>query len=151
MKLLGLRHDVVMKEQIQYLIFYDIDSHTDNENAMLEQIDTLMRIHTTSYIFYKTKHGYHLVGLTPMNALKWGSMFTQLQSEFKQYYGGIVIRLSRKPEEKQELLKIVLTYGEVIPNLYNLYCERFGMTKRPWIKSMSKHLLVFERYRTEKV
>jgi hypothetical protein len=139
-----------MKEEIKYLVFYDIDNHTRNEQAMIEDIDALMHINCMSYIFYKTKHGYHLVALTPVNALKWGVVFTELQNKYPEYYSGIVIRLSRKAEEKQELLKIVLTYGEVIPNLYNLYCDRFGLQKRPWVKSMSKHLLVFERYRTEK-
>lgn len=147
--MLGLRNTVILKEEIKYLVFYDIDGTPRNEQTMLEDIDALMHTNCLSYIFYKTKHGYHLVGLTPVNALKWGVMFTELQNKYPSYYSGIVIRLSRKQEEKQELIKIVLTYGEVIPNLYNLYCERFGLQKRPWVKALSKHLLIFEKYRTE--
>lgn len=150
MKNIGLRHDVVMKDDIEYLLFYDIDQQELKQHE-LEQIDAMMKLHCLSYILYKTKNGYHVVGLTPMNVFTWASIFGAFKGVFHSYYGGIIIRLSRKPDEQQVLIQLEESYGEVIPNLYNLFCSRFNLQKKPWIKETSKHLLVFEKYRTEKI
>jgi hypothetical protein len=147
MKLLGLRHDVVKKEEIVYLLFYDIDTPRDD---IISVVDNVMKAYAISYFLIKTKNGYHVIGLTPLSALKWARAFTDLQLLFNSYYGGIIIRLSRKPQEVQELLAYNFDYGEVIPNLYNLYAPRFNMEKRHWVKELAKYLLVFEKYRTDK-
>lgn len=144
----GLRHDVVTKEGIQYLLFYDIDKPiTQNE---IDAIDEYCSQQELSYLLIKTKNGHHFIGLTPMNSYQWGYRFQWLQLFFNSYYGGIIIRLSLKENEQQELLVKNTTYGEVIPNLYNLYANRFGYEKLPWTRATTKYLLIFEKYRTEK-
>lgn len=149
MRLLGLRHDVITKEDVKYLLFYDFDEHVQDD-AIAQEVDMIMREYNISFIFYKTKHGYHLIGLTPLDAMQWANVFTRLKEQYPNYYGGIVIRISRKKEEVQELLQLEQNYGEVIPNLYNLYCTRFNLPKKDWKKEFAKYLLVFEKYRTEK-
>lgn len=146
-RLIGIRHDVIMKNEVMYLVFYDIDKPiTQNE---LDKLDDAMQEHKISYLLIKTKHGHHLIGLTPVDSYRWGYIFAHLKEMFNGYYGGIVIRLSLKEDEKQELLVKNTSYGEVIPNLYNLYAKRFNYDKLMWNKEFSKHLLVFEKYRTE--
>jgi len=147
-RLLGLRHDIIAKDDVYYLLFYDIDGHALTPQQ-LDFIDTALSEYNISYFIIKTKNGYHIIGLTAMTPMIWGILFTRLKGMLKSYYGGIVIRLSRKQDEKQELIAFK-EYGEIIPNLYNLYANRFGLDKKPWIKELSKYLLVFEKYRTEK-
>lgn len=149
LKLVGIRCDTVAKDDVYYLVFYDIDiKQLTNEQYM--KIREIMTVHNLSYILYRTKNGYHIVGLTPVNKIHHASAFSALKGYFKQYYGGIVIRIIQKPDEKQELILLNETNGEVIPNLFNLFADRFGLQKKPWRKESSKYLLVFVRYRTDK-
>lgn len=147
-RLLGIRCDVVMKEEIVYVLFYDIDKTLTPEE--IQFINGFCRMRNISYILYSTKNGTHLVGLTPMNFEKLGNCHSILKNRFNSYYGGIILRLSRKEGEEQKLIDIHLEYGEVIPNLYNLYTKRFNLKPMKWIKEISKHILVFEKYRTKK-
>lgn len=149
MKLVGIRCDTVAKDDVYYLVFYDIDRE-ELSQLQMKEIESLMKHHNVSYILYKTKHGYHLVGLTPLRILQHALVFASLKDIFKEYYGGIVIRISQKPNEKQELIMLNETNGEVIPNLYNVFADRFGLKKKPWQRAFSKYLLVFVRYRSEK-
>lgn len=149
MRLLGLRHDIVAKDNIYYVVFYDIDNAELTDTDIM-QIDGIMYINKISYLLIKTKNGHHVIGLTPLTAIRWAGVFNALQEYFKSYYGGIVIRLSRKEGEEQKLVQHKLDYGEVIPNLFNCYAERFGLKKMHWQKEFAKYLLVFEKYRTEK-
>lgn len=149
MKLVGIRCDTVAKDDVYYLVFYDIDKESITSEQIMK-IQEIMAIHNLSFVLYKTKHGYHVVGLTPTNMIQHASAFTALQRTFKEYYGGIVIRISQKPNEKQELIMLNETNGEVIPNLYNVFADRFGLKKKPWQRAFSKYLLVFVRYRSEK-
>lgn len=146
---MGLRFDIVAKHDIYYLIFYDIDKEQLTHND-IEHIDSMMRIHQISYLLFKTKHGHHLIGLTPLNHFQWSSIYGSLKGYFQSYYGGVVIRLSRKKDEVQQLIRLEESYGEVIPNLFNVYASRFNLKKKPWIKELSKYLLVFEVYRSNK-
>jgi len=150
MRLMGLRFDVVAKDDIYYVILYDIDKEQLDQHE-IEAIDNIMHLHQISYLLYKTKNGYHIIGLTPLNNFQWSSVFGALKGTFHSYHGGVVIRLSRKPDENQVLIKLEETYGQVIPNLLNVFATRFGLQKKPWKKEFSKYLLVFETYRTEKI
>ena len=144
----GLRHDVITKEGIEYLVFYDIDKPiTQNE---IDKLDDYCSSWHMPYMLIKTKNGHHFIGLKSVSALDWAVIFTTMQQMFNSYYGGIIIRLSLKENEQQELLVKNTSYGEVIPNLYNLYANRFGYEKLPWTRATAKYLLVFEKYRTEK-
>lgn len=149
MKFVGIRCDTVAKEDVYYLVFYDIDKK-ELTTEELDAIAGIMYSKGISYILYKTKNGHHLVGLTPTNEIQHAEAFSALKDIFKEYYGGIVIRVSLKPDEKQELITLNQNNGEVIPNLYNLYCDRFGLVKKPWNRITSKYLLVFVRYRSDK-
>lgn len=149
MKHVGIRCDTVATDDVYYLLFYDIDK----PELTLEQIkgiDEMMRQYNISYILYKTKNGYHLVGLSPLNILQHGMAFHTLKKMFEQYYGGIVIRVTQKQDEQQKLVVCEQGYGEVIPNLFNVFADRFGLEKKPWVRQTSKYLLVFVRYRSDK-
>lgn len=150
MRLKGLRHDIVAKDDIYYILLYDIDYPKLND-IDLETIDSTMKLYGISYLLYKTKNGYHLIGLTPINHSQWSAVFGAMKDYFHSYYGGIVIRLSRKPDEVQELIRLELNYGEVIPNLLNVFASRFGIQKRQWKREFAKYLLIFEVYRSEKI
>lgn len=146
MMLLGLRNIAQMASDFRELLFYDIDRQMTLEE--IQKLDQMMRDWNLSYILYSTKHGYHFISLTPMNQMSWGSMFTQLKLLFNCYYSGKTIRLSRKKDETQTLIKINTTNGEVIPNLYNIFASRFNFDRMPWNKSTTKYILHFEKYRS---
>lgn len=148
MKQLGLRLDVLAKDDIYYVLFYDIDGDITGEQDAL--LDNIMYLHQISYILFKTKHGYHLIGLTPLNIIQHASAFHSLKKIFNSYYGGIIVRLSRKKDEVQTLVRVQESYGEVIPNLFNLYASRFGLEKKPWTREFAKYILQFEKYRSKK-
>lgn len=143
---LGLRNTAQMKDKFRELLFYDIDREITQED--IEQLDSICSWSSLSYILYKTKNGHHFVCFTPLIPHRWGLLFEKLTMMFEGYYAGKTIRLSRKKDEIQTLIKINTTYGEVIPNLYNLYARRFNYDKMQWERSMSKYILHFERYRS---
>lgn len=147
-RLIGLRNITCTKEDWYYLVFYDFDKPLTQTE--IDEIDNTMHNWEISYILYRTKHGFHLVGLSPVTSSVWGSLFGYLKDLFHEYYAGQTIRLSRKKDEIQELIVCNTTYGEVIPNLYNLYCDRFNLKKMPWNRETSRYLLVFEKYRSMK-
>lgn len=148
MKHMGLRCDVMTKDEIVYLILYDIDRPISQEE--IDWIDTICKSYKISYILYRTKSGHHFVGLTPVKNIERAVLFDMFKDKFHSYYGGIVIRLSRKKDEIQELLIKNTTYGEVIPNVYNLYATRFVYEKMPFRLATAKYRLVFEKYETDK-
>ena len=147
-RMIGLRHTVCAKDDWYYLVFYDIDNREQLTNEELKDIDQLMFDYHISYMIYKTKHGFHIIGLTPVHRINLGYVFTALKDICWSYYSGDVIRLSRKKDENQMLIHMETQYGEVIPNLYNLFAQRFNYPKLAWIKETSKYLLVFEKYRS---
>jgi hypothetical protein len=154
-KIIGLRNIVTDKETWKYLLFYDIDSPTEADiKNLVEYLDELKCI---SYIIYSTKAGLHVVGLTPLNSSMWGVIFAQLQIRFPEYYSGQTIRLSRKENEKQELIYSNLEYP-IIPNLLELYSKRFFQNEsKAFFEEFQENLiydnhwsLVFERYWSQK-
>lgn len=147
MRLLGLRNITCTKEDWHYLIFYDVDRKLEDND--LSRIDYIMKTYNISYLIYETKHGSHIIGLTPMDIITYAHVFDYLKSIFQEYYAGQTIRLSRKPDETQKFIRLE-NRSEIIPNLYNLYADRFNYQKLPWIRETSKYLLVFERYRSMK-
>lgn len=146
--MMGIRLDLIARDDIHYLLFYDIDRPLKQHE--IDNIDSLMHLNNVSYMLFSTKHGVHLIGLTPMTHTKWASMFSAMKNMFNAYYGGIIIRLSRKQDETQELLRLEEYYGEVVPNLFNLYATRFNLQKKPWTREFSKYILQFEKYRSKK-
>ena len=84
---------------------------------------------------------------------KWGIIFYKLKELFKEKYAGNTIRLDRKENETKLLVESNITYGYVIPNLYNLFLNRLDNTKdiqRIECKPPFKHRLQIENYRSFK-
>ena len=146
MMLIGLRNIAQMKDNFKELLFYDIDRPIGiNDIGFIESMCQSSKL---SYLLFTTKHGAHFICLTPLIKTRWAMLFDTLQLHFGSYYAGKTIRLSRKKDEIQSLLSHNTEYGEVIPNLYNLYASRFNYAKLPWEKTTSKYLLHFEKYRS---
>ncbi len=144
--LLGLRNIAQAKDHFRELLFYDIDRPVGMQDHInIEQICSRSKL---SYLFFTTKHGAHFICLTPLIKTRWAMLFDELQDMFNSYYAGKTIRLSRKKDEIQTLIGKNLDYGEVIPNLYNIYCSRFNLPKMEWTKDTAKYLLHFEKYRS---
>lgn len=146
MMLLGLRNIAQMKDGFRELLFYDIDRPVGINDVGF--IESMCRDSRLSYILFTTKHGAHFICLTPLIRTRWAMLFDTLELHFGSYYSGKTIRISRKKDEMQNLLSINTEYGEVIPNLYNLYASRFNQPKMPWNKEDTKYLLHFEKYRS---
>jgi len=148
---LGLRNICYAQDDIYYLVFYDIDRlYNDKESFELDQI---FKENMMSYLVYSTKHGFHVIGLTPVDAYRWGFVFTQLKELFREKYAGNTIRLDRKEGEVKNLVHHEINYGYVIPNLYNLMLNRCDNTKdliRIPCKPPFKHRLQIENYRSFK-
>lgn len=148
---LGLRNICYGKDDIYYLIFYDIDKDSILEE--FNQLDNIMKYYGLSYIIYTTKHGYHLICLTPVECEIWGIVFGKIKKLFKQKYAGNTIRLDRKDNEIKELKYLNTEYGYVIPNLHNLILNRLSNTSnhpRIECKPPFKHRLQIENYRSFK-
>lgn len=151
MRCLGLRNIVTDRTRWRHLLFYDFDDHSPDWAF----IDALMGAMHVSYIAYQTKHGFHLVGLTPLEMADHYYLFLKLQEKWPSFYVGQTIRLTPKADEMQTPLFCKRQYGPVIPHLYNLFARRFGLPMmsddRRQAVPTNKWKLVFERYSTEKI
>ena|SRR5688572_19426177 len=147
-RFIGLRNIVTSKNDWKYLLNYEIDGH--DESKCLAIIAYYSRVET-SYICYKTKHGFHFIGLTPMNAQKWGYHFETLQNIVPEYYSGQTIRLSLKEGEKQELIHYSFVYP-AIWRLYMIFRKRFAdLPEDPHTDFVFDYSCVFEKYWSEKI
>lgn len=105
----------------KWLIFYDFDGNFDANKPSIAHLHE-----NTSYVVYSTKHGHHLVGLTPLSAITWALLFTRLHDDFGSFYNGGVIRLRLKRDEVQKLV-IQSFEHPVIPRLFKIYSKRFAL------------------------
>ena len=142
-KIIGLRNIVTDGKEWKYLLFYDVDNQSE------ETIDKIMNLTNTwaiSFIIYKTKHGIHFIGLTPLNIVEYSLYFNQLQTAIGEYYSGQTIRLSRKEVENQELIGFNLEYP-TLKNLLSIYEKRFpSLLVSKDVKMVKGYSLVFEKY-----
>lgn len=144
-----MRNIVTTKERWDYLLLYEIDGHEDsNAIGMIATFDRMQ----TSYIVYKTKNGFHAVGLTPMNAQEWGYNFQRLQNVQPEYFSGHTLRISLKENEKQELIHYSLRFP-YLENLFGMYNKRFNIPKDgiSLYHNPPKYNLVFEKYWSVKI
>ena len=148
-KFIGLRNIVTDKNKWSYLLLYELDGH--DENKLEQVLDVYNRI-PISFICYKTKGGFHFVGLTPLNSQQWGSWLDRLQKRVPEYYAGNTLRVSLKEEEKQELIGYVLRYP-YIESLAKIYFRRFDIKQNviPVYGEMPEYSCVFEKYWTTKI
>src|SRR2546428_6310143 len=122
---LGIDNNVCTSNDWRRIILYDFDGNFD------ETKPSIVNLHeNTSYLIYNTKHGHHLVGLTPLSTVTWALLFDSLEKEFGSFYAGGVIRVIRKHDEVQKLVKYSLD-KPVIPRLYKLYSKRFYLPELP--------------------
>jgi hypothetical protein len=149
-RFIGLRNIVTSRSQWKYLFLYEIDG-TDPDYRVISMIATVSKMET-SYVVYRTKNGYHLVGLTPINAQKWGYWFQTMQNSIPEYFSGQTLRLSLKEGEKQELIYYSFRYP-YLERLARIYIKRFGIKKEdiPLFGSPPAYSCVFEKYWTEKI
>lgn len=147
-KKMGVRNGMITKDARFMLLFYDIDREITHEEQA-EIVDWFSKTQI-SYMLYTTKHGYHIIGLTPLVPIRWAFQFQKLRDMFNSDFIGQTIRLSRKSGELQKLIIMNLENGEVVPNLYNVFATRFGYEKMYWDKENPKYTLVFETYWTAK-
>jgi hypothetical protein len=150
-KIIGLRNIVTNGRKWKYLIFYDVDNPSEGD---IKNIIDFMEQSQVSYIIYSTKHGIHVIGLTPLNAMKWASMHNGLLGLVPEYFSGQTIRVSLKECEKQELIYWNLNYP-FMTNLYLIYAKRFGLKElvnniTTAIPQTEWHL-VFEKYWSKKI
>lgn len=124
----GISNVVQLKDRFMVLLFYDIDREIVSQEE-IDELDSICYINRLAHILYKTKHGYHFISFTPLEPDRWGILFMKLTAMFGGYYGGHTIRMSLKPNAKQRLIRLETTYGEVIPNLFNVYARRFNLNE----------------------
>lgn len=148
-KFIGLRNIVTYDKKWSRLIFYEIDGHDEHKMFMVKGIFYRMPI---SWVMYKTLHGYHVVGLTPITASQEGVWHDKLQSIVPEYFSGHTIRLSLKSNEEQELVDYSFNYP-YLERLASIYIKRFNIPKYhiPIYGDMPKHACVFERYWSSKI
>lgn len=153
----GIKNICHSRIKWKYLVFYDIDRPLTQED--LDIMDNFCKMSELSYMLYKSNHGFHLIILTPVNAINWAYIFTTFSAMFNSYYSGSTLRWKLQKDEIQELIICNTTYGEVLPNLYNLFCTRFKLTKMYWSTNPKEYEektgklwygLVFENYRSTK-
>ena len=123
------------------LLFYDIDKAVHFENNIKKFVKSFASQRKLSYLIYKTKHGFHVVYLTPLTPEKWGKYFQLHQDKFNGYYSGHTIRMSRKKKEVQYLISYSNKYPVVYP-LCTVYEKRFNIKFDKTIKMAA----VYENY-----
>ena len=69
---IGLHNIVTDKKEWKQLLFYDIDKDEHFSNTVKKFASEFSNRRKLSYVLYKTKHGFHLIYLTPMDPAKWG-------------------------------------------------------------------------------
>lgn len=148
-RFVGLRNIATSKNDWKYLLLYEIDGH--DESKCLSIISLLSRIET-SFVVYKTRGGFHFVGLSLMNAQQWGYNFQRLQNTCPEYFSGQTLRLTLKENENQELIHYSFRYP-YLERLANVYIKRFNIPKEniPLFGAPLKYVCVFEKYWTEKI
>lgn len=148
-RFIGLRNIVTSKTEWKYLMLYEVDSH--EERDCLAVISQYSRM-AISWIAYKTKNGFHFVGLTPQDAQQWGFYFERMQRIIPEYFSGQTLRLSLKEGEKQELIHYSFRYP-YIERLAQVYIKRFNIPKEniPLYGAPLNYNCVFEKYWSQKI
>ena len=145
-RVLGLKNIVYNAEGWKFLLFYDIDGDAEKLAQHIQKDDRFRRL---TWLLYSTKHGAHLVSITPLRADTWGMLYEHLLTVQPALYSGQTIRLSRKADEQQQLIDYH-DAGNGIERLWNLYAHRFGISYHPSGFDTDGYRLVYETYKTKK-
>lgn len=130
-------------------MLYELDNHEEHDYLQIVSIFSRMQ---TSFVCYKTKNGFHSVGLTPIDSDVWGIMFKRLQITCPEYFSGETLRLSLKENEKQELIHYSFRYP-YLERLASIYIKRFNIPKDkiPIYGEPPNYNCVFEKYWSVKI
>ena len=138
---IGLHNIVTDKKEWKQLLFYDIDRDEHFSQNIKRFVSQFSGQRKLSYILYRTKHGFHIIYLSPITAEKWGKYFEIHKKKFKGYYSGHTIRMSRKKKEIQTLISYSNNFPAVYP-LCTIYEKRFNIKFDKRIKMAA----VYENY-----
>lgn len=146
---IGLRNIVTSKTDWKRLILYELDGHDESQYHAISRLFAKMNI---SWLSYKSLHGFHFVGLTPISATHEGLWHDVLQRTVPEYFSGQTLRISLKESEKQELIDFSLE-TPYLEKLAGMYAKRFNIPKSdiPVYGEMPKYSCVFEKYWTDKI
>lgn len=148
-KFLAIRNVVTSHKDWKRILLYEVDSYgQEHINTSTWYMTSLFHKMKISFIVYRTKNGIHGVALTPITATQEGAWHDKLQDYIPEYYSGTAIRVSLKPNEKQELLDYSLEFP-YCRKLTQMYCRRFNIPY-PNESLARDYNAVFEKYWTTK-
>lgn len=104
-------------KECKELLFYDLDQRTEKEAMNLKMAFDKFQ---TSYIIYFTKNGIHALGLTPLEPIQRGAYFQCLKDNFREFYGGQILRITPKENEIRKLYAYSFNFS-VIQSLLSKY------------------------------
>jgi hypothetical protein len=91
----AVKNTTTDKQKWYYHLFYDFDGIKLSPND-INWIVSFMKERAMSFILRKTMHGYHLIGLTPVDSYVWGCSFSIMQATYPTYHDGQAIRITKK-------------------------------------------------------
>jgi hypothetical protein len=130
MNQVGIKNSVTDKKQWHFLTLYDFDRELYQND--LDWLTNYLTTKKQSYIIKTSLNGAHLIGFTPNRAFYWGQIFEDLQKKFPAYHDGQVIRLTKKPNEYQELLEFSFKFPFSI-NVAKLVFKKLELDTRAYI------------------
>lgn len=120
----AVKNTTTDKAKWYYHLFYDFDGIHLSYNDV-DWIVKLMKAREISFILRKSLHGYHLIGLTPLDSSKWGLLFSIFQNTYPTYHDGQAIRITKK--EVGEFIIVAENYDfPFAGNLLKLF-KKFDM------------------------
>lgn len=120
----AVKNTTTNKEKWFYHLFYDFDNLHLSYND-IDWIVKLMKAREISFILRKSLHGYHLIGLTPLDSYKWGLLFSMFQSTYPTYHDGQALRITKK--EIGEFIIIADNYDyPFVTNLAKLFSSGYA-------------------------
>lgn len=119
----AVKNTTTTKTQWFYHLFYDFDNIQLGKGEIAWLVK-FMNDRSQSFILRKTNHGYHLIGLTPLDSAKWGLDFADLQHMFPTYHDGQAIRITQK--EIGEFIIVASDYSfPYVLNLMKLFIPNY--------------------------
>jgi hypothetical protein len=109
----AVKNTTTSQKKWSYHLFYDFDS-IGLEDKDISWINTFMTTREMSFILRESQHGYHLIGLTPIDSYKWGLCFNILQNTFPTYHDGQAIRITKKQQNEFNIVASNLSFPYTI-------------------------------------
>lgn len=120
----AVKNTTTDKKKWYYHLFYDFDG-IQLSSYDIEKIVKMCKIREISFILRKSLHGYHFIGLTPLDSSKWGLLFSMMQDTYPTYHDGQAIRITQK--EIGEFIIVAENYDyPFVGNLLKLF-KKFKM------------------------